>query len=85
MLATAIWHRAKKRQAKSALYALLQKRDAPFTLQNAALRNKFVALRGFAIPLPPFRAFPPYFTFPPPGLKARRFFLAPDTGQLRIG
>lgn len=26
------------------------------------MRNKFLVLRGFAIPLPPYRAFPPYYT-----------------------
>lgn len=63
MLACAIWDGELKSQIKSVLYLSLQKRDVRFTLQNAALRNKFIALRGFAIPLPPYRAFPPYFTF----------------------
>ncbi|WP_156767698.1 hypothetical protein [Candidatus Viadribacter manganicus] len=63
MLARAIWDGELKNQIKSDLYMSLQKRDVRFTLQNAALRNKFMALRGFAIPLPPYRAFPPYFTF----------------------
>jgi hypothetical protein len=49
------------------LYQNLQKRDATFTLQNAAVRNTFLVLRGFAIPHTPFGAFPPYFTFQPPG------------------
>jgi hypothetical protein len=57
-------------------YENQQKVDVWFTLQIAAVRNTFSSLRGFAIPLPPYRAFPPYFTFSPPGLTARRFFLA---------
>lgn len=37
-----------------------RKRDARFTLQIAALRNRFVALQRFATLHPPYRAFPPY-------------------------
>jgi hypothetical protein len=65
MCACAIRHGVRKKQMNTVLYANLQKRDAEFTLQNAALRNTFLVLRGFAISHAPFRAFPPYFTSPP--------------------
>jgi hypothetical protein len=65
MCACAIRHGRRKNQINTVLYLILQKRDAAFTLQNGAVRNRFTPLRGFAISHAPFRAFPPYFTSPP--------------------
>ena len=62
---------------KTVMYVKLQKRDAWFTLHFAAVQTRFGALRGFAIPLPPYRAFPPYFTFHRRAPKPGGFFFGP--------